>query len=113
MCIGHSRCGTTSIAYYLKQMGHDVRHENMGNDGVSSWMLAVRDDKYPWGNEKDKFRYYFKNIIHVLRNPFNAIPSIILEHKYSPDNKSYKFKKHIKKIRINLPDVNFNKIFNT
>ena len=112
LCIGHSRCGTTSISYYLKQMGYDVRHENMGKDGVSSWMLAVIDDNYPWGNVKDKFRYYFKNIIHDLRNPFNAIPSIILENKYAPDNKSYKFKKkHIKKILgINLPDVNFNKI---
>lgn len=112
LCIGHPRCGTTSISYYLGQMGYDVRHENMGKDGVSSWMLAVRDDKYPWGNIKDKFRYYFKNIIHVLRNPFNAIPSIILEHKYSPNNESYKFKKkHIKKILgIDLPEVNFNKI---
>ena len=110
LCIGHPRCGTTSISYYLKEMGYNVEHENMGKDGVSSWMLAVEDESYPWGNVKKKFQYYFKNIIHVVRNPFDAIPSIILENKYSPDNKSYRFrKKHIKKnLNIDLPDANFN-----
>ena len=112
LCIGHPRCGTGSISSYLTQMGHNVGHENMGQNGVSSWMLAVEDESYPWGNIKDKYRYYFKNIIHVVRNPFDAIPSIILENKYSLGNKSYKFKKkHIKKIlNINLPDVDFNKL---
>ena len=112
LCIGHPRCGTSSISYYLKQMGHDVGHEDMGNDGISSWMLAVEDSSYPWGNVKNKFRYYFKNVIHVVRNPFSAIPSIILENKYSPDNKSYKFrKKHIKKIlNIDLPVVDINNV---
>ena len=45
-----------------------------------------------------------------FKNPFDAIPSIILENKYSPDNKSYRFrKKHIKKnLNIDLPDANFN-----
>ena len=99
LCIGHPRCGTTSIAYYLSQMGYDVGHENMGEHGVSSWMLAVNDIYYPWGNIQNREKYYFDNIIHVIRNPFNAIPSIILENKHSTDNKSYVFrKKHIKNI---------------
>jgi hypothetical protein len=112
LCIGHPICGTTSMSYYLTQMGYDIEHENMGKDGVSSWMLAVEDESYPWGNVKEKFRYYFKNVIHVVRNPFDSIPSIILENKYSPDNISYKFrKKHIKKIlNIDLPDVDINNI---
>lgn len=112
LCIGHPRCGTKSIAYYLSKMGHNVGHENMGKDGVSSWMLAVEDESYPWGNIKEKFRYYFKNVIHVVRNPFNAIPSIILENKYSHGNKSYEFrKKHIKRVlNIDLPDVDFNNL---
>lgn len=112
LCIGHPRCGTQSISYYLNQMGYNVGHENMDENGVSSWMLAVEDENYPWGDIKDKFRYYFKNVIHVIRNPYDAIPSIILENKYSPDNKSYKFKKkHIQKIlNINLPDVDFNNL---
>jgi FkbM family methyltransferase len=112
LCIGHPRCGTTSISYYLTQMGYNVGHENMGENGVSSWVLAVEDENYPLGNIKEKFRYYFKNVIHVVRNPYDAIPSIILENKYSPGNKSYKFKKkHIKKnLNINLPDFDFNNL---
>nr|QFG74170.1 MAG: capsular polysaccharide synthesis protein [Megaviridae environmental sample] len=112
LCIGHPRCGTTSMSYYLNQMGYDVGHENIDKNGVSSWMLAVKDKNYPWGNITDKSKYYFKNIIHVVRNPFDAIPSIILENKYSPDNKSYKFKKkHINRIfNKSLPDIDFRNI---
>jgi GR25 family glycosyltransferase involved in LPS biosynthesis len=112
LCIGHPRCGTSSISYYLTQMGYNVGHENMGENGVSSWMLAVEAESYPFGNIKEKFRYYFRNVIHVVRNPYDAIPSIILENKYSPGNISYKFrKKHIKKIlNIDLPDVDINKL---
>ena len=75
-------------------------------------MFAVADNHYPYGNAKNRLNYYFKNIIHVVRNPFDAIPSIILENKYSPDNLSYKFKKkHIKNIlNIDLPDVDLNKL---
>ena len=110
LCIGHPRCGTGSMSFILKQMGYDVGHENMGINGVSSWMLAVEDINYPWGNIRNKKRYYFKNIIQIIRNPFDAIPSIILENKYSPNNKSYNFrKKHIKRLlNINLPDININ-----
>lgn len=110
LCIGHPRCGTGSVSFILKQMGYDVGHENMGINGVSSWMLAVEDIYYPWGNIKNKKRYYFKNIIQIIRNPFDAIPSIILENKYSPNNKSYNFrKKHIKRLlNIDLPDININ-----
>jgi GR25 family glycosyltransferase involved in LPS biosynthesis len=112
LCIGHPRCGTTSISSYLTQKGYDVKHEHMGYNGISSWMFAVADNNYPYGNAKNRLNYYFKNIIHVVRNPFDAIPSIILENKYSPDNLSYKFrKKHIKNIlNIDLPDVDLNKI---
>ena len=110
LCIGHPRCGTTSISYYLKQMGHNVGHENMDSNGVSSWMLAVEDNTYPYGNVREKFRYYFKNIIHVIRNPFDAIPSIILENKYSKPSYNFR-KKHIKQLlNIDLPDLDFQNI---
>ena len=110
LCIGHPGCLTTSASDYLTQMGYNVGHENMGGDGISSWMLAVEDENYPWGNVHKKHEYYFKNIIHVVRNPFDSIPSIILENKHTPNHKSYLFKKkHIKKIlNIDLPNVDFN-----
>jgi FkbM family methyltransferase len=112
LCIGHPRCGTTSISYYLNQMGYKVGHEKMDDDGVSSWMLAVRDNSYPYGNVKTLENHVFENIIHIVRNPFDAISSIILENKYTPNNLSYKFKiKHIKKILdINMPNIDFNNI---
>ena len=96
LCIGHPRCGTGYTANFLNKLGLNVGHENMMSDGVSSWMLAANDENYPWGDIKNKDRYYFANTIHVIRNPFEAIPAIILENRYTPDNKSYKFrKKHI------------------
>ena len=56
LCIGHPRCGTSSISQYLKYMGYDVCHENMGKDGISSWMLAVKSSDYPWGNIGIKYK---------------------------------------------------------
>jgi hypothetical protein len=112
LCIGHPRTGTRTITNYLNQIGYNIKHEKMGFDGTSSWMLAVDDNNYPWGNIKNRNIFHFDKIIHVVRDPFQAIPSIILENKYSPYNKSYNFrKKHIKKIlNIDLPNTNAGKI---
>ena len=112
LCIGHPRSGTSTICDYLNQIGYNIKHENIGPNGVSSWMLAVDDKNYPWGNIKNINRFYFNKIVHIVRNPFDAIPSIILENKYSPNNISYKFrKKHIKNIlNIDLPNIDINKI---
>lgn len=109
--IGHSRCGTCSISNYINQMKYEVGHETMKQDGTSSWMMAV-DDKYPYGNIDITQNYFFQNIILVTRNPFEAIPSIIIENKYSPRSESYYFKiKHIKKILdITLPELDYNKL---
>jgi hypothetical protein len=98
LIISNPRSGSSSITNYFKQIGYNIGHETIFNDGVCSWMMAV-NDKYPWGNTKSKNEYKFDNVIHLLRNPFDTIPSLILENKYSENNKSYLFrKKHIKKI---------------
>lgn len=111
LCIGHPRCGTKSISQYLQQLGnYKIGHEKMNYNGISNWMMVV-DDNYPFGIQIDKRRYYFKDIIHIVRNPYDAIPSIILENKYTPGNKSYKFKiKHINKhFNLNLSEeYNYN-----
>ncbi len=87
-------------------MGCWVGHENMGLQGVSSWMMAVRCFQYPFGNVKNGAQFYFKNIVHIVRNPFSAIGSIILENKHSPNGKSYRFRRdHIKLVLgIVLPE---------
>lgn len=92
LCIGNPRSGSTFTADCLKQMGLDIGHETMGADGVSSWMLAVNTDKYPFGSVTKINQYYFENVIHYVRNPWEAIPSLILENKYSPNNISYIFR---------------------
>lgn len=111
LCIGHPRCGTKYISGLLTSFGYEIGHENMKKNGISSWMLAVISNTYPWGNvgiDKNKpFSVFnFKYIIHIVRNPFNAIPSIILENKYSA--RSYNFRKfHIKReLNIDLPIYN-------
>ena len=111
LCIGHPRCGTKYISGLLTSFGYEIGHENMKKKGISSWMLAVMSNTYPWGDvgiDKNKpFSVFnFKYIIHIVRNPFNAIPSIILENKYSP--RSYNFRKfHIKReLNIDLPIYN-------
>ena len=106
LCIGHPRTGTNTITDYMNQLGYNIRHEKMGIDGCSSWMLAVNDNDYPWGNVKNINQYHFDKIVHIVRNPFDAIPSIILENKYGGNQKSYNFRKrNIKKyLNIDLPN---------
>ena len=85
----------------------------MNQDGISSWMLAVKSPKYPYGNigeskNRPITKFLFNTIIHLVRNPFDAIPSIILENKYS--SKSYNFRRNMirKYLQINLPIYNKN-----
>lgn len=105
LCLSHPRCGSGYASFLLKHLGLNIDHENMGEHGISSWMLVANDCNYPWGDVGvDKKsgsidRYYFANTIHVLRNPFMAIPAIMLENQHSRNNDSYTFRsKHIKQI---------------
>ncbi len=106
LCIGHPRSGTRYTSEVLRSFGYDVGHEKMGEHGTSSWLLAVNDRSYPFGdigNPKSIDAFYFEHLIHVVRNPFDAVPSIILENRYSPRQCSYLFrKKHIEKL-LNIP----------
>ncbi len=112
LCLSHPRCGSSYASFLLTKLGLDVGHEKIGINGVSSWMLAVEDTDYPWGDIGNKKksgginRYYFANIIHVLRDPFSAIPSIILENQCSRNNDSYFFRRRhlIKLLNIDLPE---------
>ena len=74
---GHPRSGTASAAAMFRQAGLDIRHEEVGKDGTSSWMMAVKAEKYPYGF--DHYRRQdirFKTIIHIVRQPIAAIASI-------------------------------------
>lgn len=64
--IGCPRSGTTFFAKYLQERGLDVKHENQsGKDGIVSWKETFKSDP-----SKDY-------IIHLVRDPFHVIPSMM------------------------------------
>lgn len=121
LCIGHPRCGTAFLSHLLTEFGYKVGHEVMGESGISSWTLAVITDAYPaWKKDGGLSSISFNNIeytyiIHLVRNPCDAIPSIILENKYSEISYSFR-RKYIKQIlNIDLPEYNsgYNMMYDT
>lgn len=75
--LAHPRSGTGYMAALLKANGLDVRHEEMGEHGISSWMFAVQTDKVPFTfDDSTPVDYDFQHTLHVLREPISAISSI-------------------------------------
>ena len=98
LAVGHPRCGSRYMSELLKACGLDVGHERMGKHGLSSWMFAVEDDHNPWARDPlavSRKHKYFGHVMHFVRDPRTAVPSIIRENRHS--EKSYAFRrKHIK-----------------
>jgi hypothetical protein len=70
---GCGRSGTTYIAELLTLCGLDVPHEELGDDGCSSWYMAVEDYNSPFGpGTRDA---HFKHIFHQVRHPLDVITS--------------------------------------
>ena len=46
----------------------------MGRDGISSWLFGAEAATVPWGPSPSAFG--FQNVVHLVRNPLSAIPSI-------------------------------------
>jgi GR25 family glycosyltransferase involved in LPS biosynthesis len=94
LVVGHPRCGSGYMAALLAAFGLDVGHERMGAHGISSWMFAADDEEYPFAanpeaqTRRDK---HFAVIIEHVRNPAEAIPSIIVENENSAA--SYQFRR--------------------
>lgn len=77
LILAHPRSGTGYMANLFKLNWIDVGHEVMGESGTSNWQFAVKADSYPY--DVDGIRRQdveFKNVIHVVRKPFDAIMSI-------------------------------------
>lgn len=81
--VGHPRTGTGYTSKLLQNMGLDVGHETLMNDGLVAWQFIIpkailNKDKLPWFNEKiDHNNLKFETIIYNIRNPKTSIPSII------------------------------------
>jgi hypothetical protein len=72
---GCGRSGTKYIAFALRRMGLDVRHERLGRDGISSWTMAVRTERRPYGPPSSASS--FKQIFHQTREPLQVIQSCL------------------------------------
>jgi hypothetical protein len=92
--IASPRCGTGYMAHALRQYGLDVGHEVIGLDGISSWLFAVRDTDLPFGGcvySRNSNYVFPRQIIAVIREAKNAIPSLILEN--TKNIQSYAFRR--------------------
>ena len=60
----------------FRKNGLDIGHEEMGKDGTSDWQYAIPNEKaFPWGcGVREDYR--FDVVIHNIRDPLTAIPSI-------------------------------------
>ena len=74
--LAHPRCGTGYMSKCLQEMGIDVGHEVMGEDGTVNWTYLIENEKpFNWIAEP-RSSYEFDIFVHLVRDPFTAIPSI-------------------------------------
>lgn len=78
--LGHPRCGTGFAASLLQQHGLDVKHEDVGADGVISWMQVARRRAGPWGNTLADYPAGTK-VFLVARSPLAALNSVATENQ--------------------------------
>ena len=91
---GHPRTGTGYIASLLGQLGFDVGHERAGVDGISSWMFGADAERNPYALDKvaeKRADLHWDFLLHVVRDPASAIPSIMRENRWAPP--SYEFRR--------------------
>ena len=112
LIIGHPRSGTAYMSKLFKKNGLDVRHERMGRDGRSDWQYAIPNETiFPWGKGVRE-DYEFDVVIHNIRDPLTAIPSI--SNTETPghgvdENRRSKWVRKSEEFRrkyIHLPDKN-------
>lgn len=97
---GTARSGTSYIAKVLQKCGLEIGHETLKKDGVSSWVMAVHDDKTPWGPARNGLR--FVHIFHQVRHPLKVIASVYV----TEPPKSWEYiQKHIPQIRSEDPHL--------
>ncbi len=81
--VGHPRCASGYMATLFNAYGLQVGHEKLLADGISSWMHVVTDLHMPYGDNASYNTDFRKTVVHV-RDPRDAIPSIVLENGIVP-----------------------------
>lgn len=67
------------MAALCRALGLDVGHEQMGADGVSSWMMGPPVWRVPFHrewNHRGRLWYQFDRVIEVVRDPLPHIASV-------------------------------------
>lgn len=96
LAIGSPRCGSAYFSALLNHMGLQINHESIGRDGICSWLFAVQDLNMPTfqtGLDPTlSYRTDFNYKIAYIRNPYAAIPSLLIENCHA-DQRSYNFRR--------------------
>lgn len=80
---GCGRSGTVYMSKLLLALGLDVQHEEeIGKDGVVSWLMATKSDKILNSNYPKFSDYNFNIILHQVREPLKTISSCQVLQKY-------------------------------
>lgn len=91
---GHPRCGTGYAAQLCGQLGLDVGHEQLGRDGISSWMFAVDADDNPYALDaaaRTRRALAWKHLVMPVRDLATAAPSVMRDSEHAPP--SYAFRR--------------------
>lgn len=90
LIIGHPRSGTGYMSKLFQYFGFEVGHERVWKHGVSAWQFTVDTESIPPWCKSKRGNYDFKYIIHVVRNPKNAIPSIFYTEDTRKASREYR-----------------------
>jgi len=78
--LGHPRCGTGFTASLLQANGVDVRHEEVGPEGIVSWMQVAKRGPAPWGNTLSAYPAGAR-VFLVARSPLAALDAVATENQ--------------------------------
>jgi hypothetical protein len=87
--VGHPRCGSGYVSQVFQRLGVQIGHERLGEHGICSWMHAVEDVSMPYASPSVSPEAFRLTLAYV-RDPIDAIPSIMLENTRS---KSFDFRR--------------------
>lgn len=98
LIVGHPRGGTRYISNLLCNFGLNIGHEYIGSDGMSCWFgldgelinkssfleLNENGEKHWKPKHYGDIQYSF--LIHIVRNPFRSLPSIMFNENLSKNS---------------------------
>lgn len=85
LVVGHPRSGTGFMSRLLQAYGLAVGHEQVDEDGISSWMFAATTTEVPFSFDgSSRANYIFQTMIHVVRHPLGVIASTAYTELVNP-----------------------------